>query len=137
MRKRIFIDTDVIIDFLIDRKPFSDNANEIFIKGEKRELKLYASSLCFNNIFYITRRLIGEKEARNLLFQLEKITEVLPVDKSIIRTSLKSKFKDFEDGVQNYCAKKAGIKIIVTRDKKDYRESDLSIYSPEEFLKSY
>jgi len=137
MRERIFIDTDVIIDFLIDRKPFLDNANKIFVKGENKELKLYASSLCFNNIFYITRRFIGEKEARNLLFQLEKITEILPVDKSIIKTSLRSKFKDFEDGVQNYCAKKAGIKIIVTRDKKDYRESDLSVYNPEEFLKLY
>lgn len=129
------MDTDVIIDFLTDRKPFSEEATEIFFRAENEALKIYVSALCFNNIFYITRRFIGEKQAKALLDKLEKITRILPVDQSIIKAALSSDFKDFEDGVQNYCAEKAGIKIIVTREVKDYRKSNLSIYNPKDFLK--
>ena len=133
---KIYVDTDVVIDFLIDRKPFSEAASQLFTYGEKQEIEIYISSLSFSNIYYVIRRFVGHEKSIELLNSLEKIVKVLPVDRQIIVQSLNSDFKDFEDGIQNYCAKQIEeIQIIITRNVKDYKKSDLAIHTPESYLK--
>lgn len=138
MKETIFVDTDVIVDFLIDRVPFSQKSAEVFALAEKEEIMVYVSSLCFSNIFYILRKLVGFEKAMELLQKLESITEILPVGKMTIRQALAERFADFEDGIQNFTAmQQPAIRKIITRNVRDYTKSQLIIQTPEEFIALY
>ena len=128
-----FIDTNIIIDFIADRKPFSKAAAKLFDYSEKGKIKLFISSLSYSNIYYVVKKSTTHKEMIMVLRELETMTETLDVTKSIIKSSLSSDFKDFEDAIQYYTAisnKKTS--AIVTRDTKDYKQSNLAVLTPEE-----
>lgn len=132
----IFVDTDVIIDLLTDRKPFSQYSEQLFELADKKVIKIYISSLSFSNIFYILRKYGNSKKAYEILKKLKTIVYVLSVDEKIIELSLNSDFNDFEDAIQYYTAKENGIDILVTRNIKDYKKADIKILNAEEFLKT-
>lgn len=130
-----FLDTNVIIDFIADRKPFSKAAAKLFDFSEKGKIKIFISSLSYNNIYYVVKKSTSHKEMITILRELESMTETVDVTKSIIKSSLSSDFKDFEDAIQYYTAiSNKKMTAIVTRDTKDYKNSDLAILSPEEAI---
>jgi len=135
-KRKIFLDTNVVIDFLINRKPFSINAAKIFDLSLKKELIICISSLSVNNINYIVGRLESKEKAKDLIKQLLPLVDILPVGNSVVQKSLKSTFKDFEDGLQNFCAEEGNITTLITRDIKDYSASTLAIQTPSDFLAS-
>ena len=133
--KQIFLDTNVIIDFLADRKPFSIAATGIFNYAVLGKIKLYISAVSYNNIYYILRQSFSNTETIKLLDELSQMTEIADVTKAIIKTSLKSDLKDFEDAIQYNCALSLNkIDFIVTRDTKDFKKSVLPIMNPDEAL---
>ena len=133
--KIIFLDTNVIIDFLTDRRPFSLTAAEIFNASLTSKVKIFISAVSYNNIYYILRQSFSNTETIKLLDALSQMTEVADVTKAIIKNSLKSDLKDFEDAIQHSCALSLNkIDFIVTRDTKDFKKSALPIMNPEEAL---
>lgn len=132
--EKVFLDTDVVIDLLTDRQPYSEDIAVIFSLSEKGVLELCVSSLSFNNIYYIVRKLAGHKKALELLTNLEKLVIVSPVGKEQIQEGLLSGFKDFEDAIQYACARSAGIHTIVTRNVKDYAKAKCAVHTPDSFL---
>lgn len=133
--QKILIDTDVILDFFFDRKPFSDNAAKILSLCESKEIKGYIPSVIISNVYYLLRQTASHEKVVENLNQLISITEVLTTDKVIINKALNSKFKDFEDALQNYSAELSGeIDLIVTRNTKDFKNSALGIMTPENYL---
>jgi len=133
--KQIFLDTNVIIDFLADRKPFSPAAAQIFNLAVSGKLKIYISAVSYNNIYYILRQTFSNTETIKLLNELCEMAEIADVTKAIIKKSLKSDLKDFEDAIQYYCALNLNkIDFIVTRDTKDFKKSILPVMNPEEAL---
>src|SRR5450432_2033314 len=129
----IFLDTNIVIDFLADRKPFSLFAAKLFNFSILGKAKIYVSAVSYNNIYYIFRQSHSSREAIKLLDELSEMTEITNVTKSIIKKSLKSDFKDFEDAIQYNCALSlTKVDFIVTRDTKDFKRSSLSIMTPEE-----
>ena len=133
--KQVFLDTNVIIDFLADRKPFSVAAARIFNNAVLGKIKLHISAVSYNNIYYILRQSFSNTETIQLLDELSQMTEIADVTKSIIKSSLKSDLKDFEDAIQYNCAISLNkIDFIVTRDTKDFKKSVLPVMNPEEAL---
>ena len=133
----LFIDTDVIIDFLIDRKPYSREAAVIFTLIEEKKLKGYASSLTFSNLYYVIRRFESHNKVISKLDSLSKIVKVLNVGELTIKNALKSGFPDFEDSIQYFCAiDKKRVNVIITRNTKDYKNSEISVMTPADFLNS-
>jgi predicted nucleic acid-binding protein len=131
----LFIDTDVIIDFLIDRKPYSREAAIIFTLIEQKKLKGYASSLTFSNLYYVLRKLESHKKVISKLDSLSKILIILKVEEQTIRNALASGFTDFEDSIQYYCAiESKKIDSIITRNTKDYKNSEIPVMTPEDYL---
>jgi len=133
----LFIDTDIIVDFLIDRKPFSREAAIIFTLIDQKKLKGYVSSLTYSNLFYVLRKIEPQKKVISKLDSLSKLLTVLKVDDQNIRDAIDSGFPDFEDSIQYYCAldcKK--VEAIITRNIKDYKNSSLPVMTPGDFLKS-
>lgn len=135
--KNIFLDTNVVIDFLADRRPFSISAARIFNYSLQGKVRVYISAVSYNNIYYILRQSLSNGETIKLLDDLCEMTEITDVTKAITRASLKTNFKDFEDAIQYNCA--LGIKnldFIVTRDTKDFKQSTLPVLTPEEAASS-
>lgn len=135
MVSKVFLDTDVIIDFLIDRQPHATSSSEIFELAESQSVELFTSALCLNNVHYIIKKFLGETRSREVITELLEMIDVLDVSKKDIIHALNSDFGDFKDAIQHSVAKNTnGIKSIVTRNTKDYRTSDISVFSPDVFV---
>ncbi len=132
--KKLFLDSDVLLDFLIDRAPFMDDIAEIIENSISSEVKLCISPISITNLNYIIGKLANKKKANMQTKKILKLVSVESVGQTTINKAAGSKFKDFEDGVQNYCAEESGHEIIITRNTKDYKESKLSILTPREYL---
>lgn len=132
----VLIDTDVVLDFFFDRMPFSESATQIFLMCEQGKIKGYLTPVIISNVYYLLSKNAKHSDIIDKLKQLLSIIEVSEIDKNIILEALNSKFKDFEDALQNYSAENnKNIKILLTRNTKDYKESKLAIISPEMYLK--
>ena len=129
----IFLDTNVIIDFLTDRQPFSLDAAKLFNKVVEGTVTIYISAISFNNIYYILRRLLSNNATIRILEELAELTKTIAVTDEIIRQSLKTDFGDYEDAIQYHCALSVPeIDFIVTRNTKDFKKSKLSVLTPAE-----
>lgn len=134
----LFIDTDVIIDFIIDRQPFSGEAAQVFTLIDQKKVKGYTSAICYSNLYYVLSRYATHKKVINILNELSELLGILKVDKDILKDSLASEFKDFEDAIQYYTAQEyKKIDVIITRNIKDYKKSFLPVMTPETFMKTY
>ncbi|MBC8034050.1 MAG: PIN domain-containing protein [Chitinophagaceae bacterium] len=131
--KNLFLDTDVVIDALADRFPFSANAALLFEYAEQGKARLYLSALSYSNIYYIIRKSNSHKQLLNMLEDLQSITETLDVTKAVITAAIKSDFGDFEDAIQYFTAfSQRKMNAIVTRNVKDFKRSELAVLTPEE-----
>jgi len=134
--KNIFLDTNVIIDFLTDRKPFSDDAAILFQFAKEKKIRIFISAISFNNAYYILRKFSNHKIALSLISELDEWVEVQETNKKIIRKAIKSSFNDFDDAIQYYSALEIGnINLITTRDLKDFKKSEIPVFSPETTVK--
>ncbi|MEP6844716.1 MAG: PIN domain-containing protein [Panacibacter sp.] len=135
--KNIFLDTNIVIDFLADRRPFSLLAAKIFNYSLQGKVKVFVSAVSYNNIYYILRQSLSNSETIKLLDGLCEMTEIADVTKAIIKLSLKTDFRDFEDAIQYNCALSINkLDFIVTRDTKDFKKSTLAVLTPEEAVSS-
>jgi predicted nucleic acid-binding protein len=133
----IFIDTDVIIDFLIDRKPLSREAAKIFTLIEQKKLKGYSSSLTFSNLYYVLRKIESHNKVISKLDSLSKMVGILKVEEQTIKNALASGFPDFEDSIQYFSAVDSKkIDVIITRNIRDFKKSEIPVMTPGDFLKT-
>lgn len=133
--KKYFLDTNILLDFLGNRQPFGKYALQILNKGRLKEWELWTSDNSITTSYYIIGREIGEKDARMKIGKLLNYIEIQPVGKPELQTALISRFKDFEDGVQHFCALSIeNINGFITRNQKDYKHSQIKVYSPEELF---
>ncbi|CAN5166123.1 PIN domain-containing protein [soil metagenome] len=132
----VLIDTDVLLDFFFDREPYSEFAADILNLCEENKLKGFTTPVIICNTYYLLRKTAKHEIVIEKLKQLLAIIDVLKIDKKIVLDSLNSDFKDFEDALQNFSAIKNGkISVILTRNIKDYKTSDLAVMTPETYLK--
>ncbi|GHV21705.1 PIN domain-containing protein [Spirochaetia bacterium] len=135
MNKKIFIDSDIILDVLAEREMFYEPAAEIFDLGSTKKLELYTTAVVLANVFYFLRKKYGIEKSKGLLKKLRSIIKVLPIDEAMVDSTLESKFGDFDDGLQYFSAKEKRIPIILTRNIKDYKEKDVIAQTAEEYLR--
>ncbi len=132
---KLFLDTNIIIDLLADRQPFSNAAYVIFKEAKLNKWKLYTSTNSILTIFYILEKQLSSKAANLAIEKILNRLEIQDLTKKELVLALKSKTDDLEDASQIECANKvAGIKYIVTRDKKGFRNSTIEVLHPEELL---
>lgn len=137
MIHHILIDTDVILDFLFDRKPFSEDSAKLLSFCEKGEIKGFVTAIMLSNIYYLLRKSAKHEKVIESLKSLLLILDISVTNRQAVQNALDSDFKDFEDALQNFSAQmEKDITIIVTRNIKDYKTSSLSIMTPETYLKT-
>lgn len=133
--KRVFIDTNILLDLLLERQPWVHQASVLFSMADRKELDLLCCSLSFSTAVYLMHRLkYSRKEIITKLTIAKSLCTVTTVDSSVIDRVLQSDFSDLEDGMQYYSALAANAEVIVTRNEKDYILSNIPVLSPTEFL---
>ncbi len=134
MKKHYLVDTNVIIDMLLDRED-ADAACAVFDGAERGEYYLHICALSFTTMFYSLRKILSREERIDALTQLKEALEVAAVDSNVIDMALKSGWKDFEDAVQNFSAVvDPQISAIITRNTKDFKDSSLEVVDSVDFL---
>lgn len=134
--KRLFLDTNIMIDLLGERKPFYSPIAKIATLAEKGDLVMVVSPVSYATVNYLLSKAESEKIAREKLRKFKIISEVCTISESTIEKSLNSSIKDFEDALQYFNAIESNCNIIITRNTKDFKQSLLPVMSAEEFLKS-
>ena len=136
MKKHYLVDTNVVIDMLLDRED-ADAACAVFDGAERGDYYLHICALSFTTMFYSLRKILSREDRINVLTQLKEAMEVAAVDGNVIDMALKSGWKDFEDAVQNFSAVvDPQISAIITRNTKDFKDSSLEVVDSAEFLNS-
>jgi predicted nucleic acid-binding protein len=131
--KKVFVDTNILVDLVADRKPFSKYAIEIFSTAEHKKIKLFTSSHAIATTYYLLKKYVDEKALREVLLGMFDYLTIIPVDTEVLTKGLRSKQKDFEDSIQIYCAATIEkMDCIVTRNIKDFKGSELPVLAPDE-----
>ncbi|MCL1932033.1 MAG: PIN domain-containing protein [Treponema sp.] len=132
--KKIFFDTDVILDISIKRELDIKDSVKLINLVENGLYKGYTSTIIFSNTYYIQRKLTGHEVSISFLKNLRLLLTVLNVDDSIIHKALESDFNDFEDAIQYFTAIENTMDCIITRNVNDYKKSIIPVYTPTELL---
>ena len=133
---KLFLDTNVLLDFLGERDPFYISAAKIATLADERSLQIIVSALSFATISYFLTKYEGLEKAKVKLRKFKIICEICELDELIIEKGLNSDFPDFEDSLQYYSALRSDCDIIITRNGKDFKKSELPVMTPDEFLNS-
>ena len=137
MRKaKIFLDTNVILDLLGERFPFYSSIAQIATLADLGKMTIVASALSYATVNYILSKYESPKVARGKLRNFKIISEISELNEHIIEKGLNSKFTDFEDALQYFSAIESECEIIISRNGKDFKESQIPVMTAEEFLKS-
>lgn len=133
--KNIFLDTNILVDIVTNRKPYSKNAISIFDYCQRKEVIMHSTSHSIATLHYLAKKIVNEKELRLIIEDLLDTISIIAITESILKKSLKSNHKDFEDAIQITAAQSINtMDCIITRDIKDYKFSELNVYTPDEFL---
>ena len=136
MASNILIDTNVLLDYLLTREPFYEDAKKVILKCTEGEVKGCIAAHSIPNMFFILRKDYDAKDRREILCSLCKIFEIEGIDKAKLVSGLENEdFSDFEDCLQMECAKAYGAEYIVTRNVSDYVISEVTAILPEDYLK--
>ncbi|MBT8220661.1 MAG: PIN domain-containing protein [Bacteroidia bacterium] len=130
----LLVDTNVVLDLLAKREEFYQEAQALFTLSDQGLVKLYVSSLSFANTHYILSQQLKVDNARKILRKFKVLVEMVALHDKLIELSLDSDFKDFEDAIQYYSALESQVDIIITRNKKDFKLSQLPVLTAKEYI---
>ena len=130
----IFLDTNVVIDLLGEREEFYDAIAKIVSLADKSKVKLTVSALTYSTLFYVLTRFESKEIVKEKIRKFKTIAKTADLTDKIIDKGLASKFNDFEDALQYYCALKSGSSMILTRNEKDFKSSEIPVFNPNEYL---
>jgi predicted nucleic acid-binding protein len=131
---KILLDTNVVLDVLLAREPFVDDAREIFILIENNELEAYLCASSVTTIHYLMQKTTNRSKADRLIATLLNLFEVAPVTKDVLLNASTNNGTDYEDSVIYTAAKKVDVDTIITRDCTGFKNSSISVLKPREFL---
>lgn len=131
---KVLVDTNIILDVLLDREPFAEDATRIFELIETGTIRGFIAATTITNIFYILRKLLGREPTMMAIQKLMLSFELCSVDRQVIEWAIGKNLKDFEDGVQAACADISGLDAIATRNGADFAGISLPIFSAAELV---
>lgn len=135
--KRIFVDTNIILDLLSKREPFYQESADLFSLADKKIIEIYISSLSIANTNYTLTRLTNSENAKVILRKLRLIVNILALDDKIIGLGLNdNSFSDFEDGLQYFTAIENNIDTIITRNLKDFKAAKIPVLTAKQFIET-
>ena len=131
---RVIVDTNVVLDVLLEREPFVKSAIEVFCLVEESRIDAFICATTVTTIDYLLVKSLRKATARKALRRLISLFEIATVNRPVIERAFESNIKDFEDAVLDEAGKIAGADFVITRNTKDFSGSSLKVCDPNEFL---
>ncbi len=132
---KILIDTNIVIDVLTSREPWSKSAEKIFIMAANNIVDMYITASAATDIYYLIRKYLHSTEtARQIMGKLYSLAGILEVKGEDLIDALASPITDYEDAVVEQVARRSDMECIVTRNQKDYEAGITKIFLPEDFI---
>ena len=136
---KIFLDTNMLIDYFAQREPFYASAHKVLLIGSFEEYQMWTGAAQITDVFYIlTSAKLDERlkpeQAKNELVKLRKHVNICPLTQSDVDDALASSWTDFEDACVHQCARKIRADAIITRNKKDFEKSIVPVFDCDEWL---
>jgi len=134
MKNKLFIDTNVMLDFLGERDPFYEPIAKIATLADKKKLKIVVSPISFATVNYFLVKNETSEVAKGKLRKFKIVCEICKLDQHTVEKGLNSSFKDFEDALQYNCAVDSNCDVIITKNGKDFKKSLIPVMTAEEYL---
>lgn len=133
---KILFDTNILLDVFLKRKKLYKTSAILLDYAVKGKIEGWLSGISVTTSYYLVSKTLSRQEAEKHIGSLFEIFHLCSVNQVVLEEALNSGFKDYEEAVQYQSALQAGLDGILTRNKKDYRKSDLPVYTPNELLKA-
>ena len=135
---KVFLDSDIILDFLLKREPFFIEALQLFILKEKEDFKLYTSAIIISNVDYISSKQFPKPLIKQKIKELASIIQIVDSTRQSIYQSFESDFSDFEDAIQYHTALESKCTFFITRNTKDYKKAkNMRVLTAAQFCKLF
>ncbi len=131
---RVLVDTNVVLDVLLDRRPFAEAAAKVFALVEESRIEGFLCATTVTTVDYLLSQALPPNEARAALQRLLGLFEIAPVNRPVLEQSLQSDISDFEDAVIEQAARLISADAIVTRNLTDFVMSSVTAFDPPELL---
>ncbi|MFY8187129.1 MAG: type II toxin-antitoxin system VapC family toxin [Flavobacterium sp.] len=136
--KKVFVDTNILVDLLSMRAPFYDDSVKLFSLADKKKIELSISSLTIANTNYILTKQLGKFQSKAILKKIALVVQILPLNSKVIDLALIDEtFSDYEDGLQYFTAIEHQQDVIVTRNLKDYKNASITVMTPRQFVEYF
>ncbi len=134
---KVLLDTNIVIDYALERQPFWQNSERIFLLLQQGSFTGYISASTISDLYYIIRKPRGHIWTLNFLERMVQFCSVATVDRAVITTALTANFKDFEDAIQYSTAVASQMDVIVTRNPSDFTNAtELQILTPDQLIQA-
>lgn len=134
--QKILLDTNIIIDFLGERKGFYDPAAKIITLADKKKIKIYVSVVSMVTAYYVLAKYENKKAALEKVRKFKVLCEISSMNNKVFEKALNAPFDDFEDALQYFSAVEDNCDLIVTRNEKDYKTALIPVMNPENYLQT-
>ena len=131
---KVLFDTNVILDAMLVRNPFVFQATQLIDDVENGLLNGFLCATTLTTIYYVAQKDFGRTKAVDEIQKLLSLFQITDVNRKVLELALETKFADYEDGVIHASALCSGMDAIVTRNLKDFTQSTIRVYSPDELL---
>ena len=134
--KKIFLDTNIILDFLGEREGFYEASAKIMTLADKKKIQVYTSPSSISNVFYVLTRYENSKIALEKIRKFKLLCSMSVMDDEVVEKAINSDFKDFEDAMQYFSALASNCDVIITRNEKDFKNALIPVMNAESYLLS-
>jgi predicted nucleic acid-binding protein len=133
---KIFLDTNIVLDFLGERAGFYESVAKILTLADKKKIEVFTSPTSIGNTFYVLAKYENAKVALEKIRKFKLLSSISVMDEEVVEKAINSDFKDFEDAMQYYSALSANCNILITRNEKDFKHSMIPIMNAESYLQT-
>lgn len=134
MKKKVFVDTDIIYDLLAKREPFYQAAAKLFTQSDEGSIDISISALSIPNLHNLISKQLTIEQAKQILRKFRLLVHVVPLSEKIIDLALNSEFNDFEDAIQHFSAIESDCDLLLTRNLKDFKKSQITVMTAQDFI---
>jgi len=135
--QRIFLDTNVVIDFLGEREPFYEPVAKILTLADSKKIQLFTSPTTISTTYYVLAKFEDSKVSLEKIRKFRILCDISIMNNEVIDKAISSDFKDFEDAMQYFSALATNCDLIITRNEKDFKSALIPILNCESYLQIF
>ena len=131
---RVLVDTNVVLDVLLERRPFSEAAAQVFALVEESRIEGFLCATTLTTVDYLLGQALAPAKAREALQRLLNLFEIAPVNRPVLEQALRSGIADFEDAVLEQAGRLVAVDAITTRNVRNFGKSTVTVFDPLELI---